>query len=405
MQIRTQRVKALRWLGSMLIVILVGGYIVRAVDRTLPLLQPTTPVLLLMRPTAALKLAWPSEQAAVGIVGTSILKTHGVQKPTATASTAKLITALSVLHARPLAAGQHGPTVALSAADVALYNTYKAEDGSVVAVKVGERISEYEMLEAMLLPSANNMADSLARWAFGSLHAYITFANSYVRHLGLAHTHVGGDASGFSPNTTSTASDLVRLGELAMRSPVLAHIVGQTTATGIPVVGTVRNTNALLRTSGIVGVKTGNTTQAGGVFIVAAETTVNANPATIVTAVLGAPTLVGAFHISLPLVRSAEASFRPATIIIAGTVVGQYRLPWGGRAAAIASKTLVVDAWDGVVIPVIITLHPVRADAHAGQAVGNLAAAATILAGKHMIALTLKAAPSKASLWWRLVHP
>jgi len=102
MQIRTQRVKALRWLGSMLIVILVGGYIVRAVDRTLPLLQPTTPVLLLMRPTAALKLAWPSEQAAVGIVGTSILKTHGVQKPTATASTAKLITALSVLHARPL---------------------------------------------------------------------------------------------------------------------------------------------------------------------------------------------------------------------------------------------------------------------------------------------------------------
>jgi D-alanyl-D-alanine carboxypeptidase (penicillin-binding protein 5/6) len=389
----------------LLIVVVAGGYVDRAVRRALPLLQPTHRSVQLQTRTPALRLAWPREPSAVGIVGGSIILTHGARAPTAIASTAKLITALSVLHEKPLAAGQQGPTITLGAADVALYNTYKAEAGSVVAVKAGEHISEYQMLETMLLPSAKNMADSLATWAFGSLNAYAGFAKAYVTQLGLTHTHVGSDASGFDPNTTSTASDLVKLGEAAMQNPVLARIVGQSTARDIPVAGAVKNLNSLLGTAGIVGVKTGNTNQAGGVFISAAKVSVNARPVTIVTAVLDAPTLLDALRNSLPLVQSAEASFQPLSIIIADTVVGHYRQPWGGTIAAIASRNLTIDEWDGSVIPSTLALQPILANARAGQTVGSLSTTATSLADRYSVGVTLKTPPSKPSLWWRLLHP
>jgi D-alanyl-D-alanine carboxypeptidase (penicillin-binding protein 5/6) len=99
----------------------------------------------------------------------------------------------------------------------------------VVKVAAGEQISEYQALQAMLLPSANNMADSLARWAFGSPADYVTYANGIIKKMGLSHTVVG-NTNGFDDTTTSTADDLVMIGLQAMRNPVIADIVSQSTA-------------------------------------------------------------------------------------------------------------------------------------------------------------------------------
>ncbi|HEY5441984.1 MAG TPA: serine hydrolase, partial [Candidatus Saccharimonadales bacterium] len=206
-----------------------------AAVRPLPVLTPALAATQLSIQTPAAQLTWPtSGQSAVGIVGSSILATHNAQTPVPTASTAKLITALVVLREKPLSLGQQGPIITLTAADAALYSSYMAQGGSVVPVVASEQISEYQMLQAIMLPSANNMADSLAIWAFGSLHDYNVAATAYLNQLGLTHTHVGSDASGFAPTTTSTAHDLVRLGELAMQNPVLSQVVGQPTASGLP---------------------------------------------------------------------------------------------------------------------------------------------------------------------------
>jgi D-alanyl-D-alanine carboxypeptidase (penicillin-binding protein 5/6) len=334
-----------------------------------------------------------------------MLETHGAQRPAPIASAAKLITALSVLRVRPLHVGQPGPIITLSRTDVDLYKRYAAEDGSVVPVRGGERISEFQMLEAMLLPSADNIADSLARWAFGSIRAYSDFANHYVPRLRLAHTRVGRDASGFAPTTTSTASDLVRLGEIVMTNPVLAGIVDQRAASGIPLAGTVTNINFLLGRAGIVGIKTGNTTQAGGVFIAAAALTVNARPTTIVTAVMGAPTLGAALRRSLPLIRSAEANLGPVLVVPADTVVGRYRPPWATTIEARTSHNLVVDIWHGSTIAITVTLRPVQATAHVGQAVGRLRITSTRRDAQPAVTLTLRTALRQPSLWWRLLHP
>ncbi|MGH7234242.1 MAG: D-alanyl-D-alanine carboxypeptidase, partial [Candidatus Saccharimonadales bacterium] len=148
-------------------------------------------------------LPWPNYgESAVGLLGSGVISTHGQQTPLPIASVAKLITALVVLNKYPLSIGQQGPTITLDTTDYGFYTTYVSEQGSVVPVYSGEQLSEYQMLEAMLVPSGNNIADSLARWAFGSVAGYDSFANTFVNQLGMKNTLVAGDASGFLPATT-----------------------------------------------------------------------------------------------------------------------------------------------------------------------------------------------------------
>lgn len=394
------------WLWLVVLIVMLGAYGYWAAQRPLPDLSPVAVEQFELR-TPVSKLTWPgNEQAAVGIIGSRILDTHGAQTPLPTASTAKLITALAVLHQKPLNLGEQGPTITLGANDVALYNSYKGQAGSVIPVTAGERVSEYQMLEAMMLPSANNMADSLAIWAFGSLPAYTSFANSYLQQLGLAGTHVGSDASGFAPSTTSTARDLVILGQLAMQDPVLAQIVGLSSVDGFPVANTIKNVNFLLGTDNIIGVKTGNTDMAGGVFVGAARAIVNNQPVTIVTTVIGAPNLWQAMHDSLSLIQSAtQANFSPVTAASGGSVVGHYQQPWGGTLTAVAARTLTVRAWNGSTVTAWISLQPVSPTARTGQTVGSVIIPKSALAEQQSIPVKLGTGPTRPSLWWRLTHP
>jgi hypothetical protein len=147
--------------------------------------------------------------------------------------------------------------------------------------------SANQMLEAMMLPSADNLAYSLAIWAYGSLPAYASVAQQLVASLGMRHTTIGSDASGLSPSTVCTASDLVTLGEDVLANRVLKAIVGEHAAS-FPIVGTIYNVNTLLDKNGIIGIKTGNSDQAGGVYIVAATYSSDASHSvTIVGVVFG----------------------------------------------------------------------------------------------------------------------
>lgn len=369
-------------------------------------MQPLSRFSALQAKAPASTLQWPAQgQAAVGVAGTSILDMHGAETPVPTASTAKLITALTVLAAKPLQPGQQGPTITLTPNDVAIYNNYVAQDGSLVQVQAGEQISEYQMLQTMMLPSANNMADSLAIWAFGSLQTYQQAANQYLEDQGLVTSHVGSDASGLSPTTTSTAHDMVQIGELVMQNPVLSQIVGQPTAAGIPVVGTIKNVNSLLGTDGIIGIKTGNSDQAGGAFVSASKTTANGKPVTIITAVMDAPGLWQAMQESLPLIQSAQANFKPTTVITAGKPVASYKSEWGKTITASAQKSLAMQAWGGSTISAKAKLNPIKPNAEAGQTVGMVTVPKSTFNDQLSATVSLRSAPSKPSVLWRLTHP
>lgn len=323
--------------------------------------------------TPALQLAWPaSTEAAVGASGYGLLGTHGSEAPLPIASMAKVITSLAILEKKPLDLGQQGPNLTIGANDIALYQQYAAEDGSVVPVTLDEQLSERQVLQAMLLPSANNIADSAAIWTFGSISNYVTFANQMLQQHGLTHTVVADDASGFLPHTVSTASDLVKLGQLVMQNPVLADIVSQQAAL-LPQVGTVHNVDALLGSSGIVGIKTGNTDQAGGCFLLAAHyTPTNGREITIITAVVGAPDLGSALRESQSFLLSVRQNFTAQTFVHAGQVLAAYTLPWGGTAHAIVAGNITPTLWNGTPVKAVASLNVLKGQTAVSTKVGTL---------------------------------
>ena len=245
----------------------------------------------------------------------------------------------------------------------------------------------------------------MAIWSYGSLTAYATAANSYLQQLGLKTTHVGSDASGLSPDSTSTAHDLVVLGMMAMQDPILAQIVGMTTASDIPYAGTVQNVNFLLGTHNIIGLKTGNSDHAGGVFVSASRVNINNRPVTIVTALVGAPDLYSAVQGSLPMIQSAQANFSNTRIISSGAVVGRYQQPWGGSIAATSQQDLILTAWNGDSVPVSVHLNAIGANSRAGDVVGTLRTSPTASNDAEAVPIILATTPTPPPLMWRLTHP
>jgi D-alanyl-D-alanine carboxypeptidase (penicillin-binding protein 5/6) len=156
-----------------------------------------------------------------------------------------------------------------------------------VPVAAGERLTERQALQALLLPSANNIAAVLARWSAGSVERFVAGMNATARSLGMTHTRYT-DPSGYDDATVSTAADQVRIVDRAMRLPVFASIVATPSAT-LPVAGTVHNTNALLGHSGFVGVKTGSDDAAGGCFAFRSVRWIDGKRTTITGVVLGQP--------------------------------------------------------------------------------------------------------------------
>jgi D-alanyl-D-alanine carboxypeptidase (penicillin-binding protein 5/6) len=197
------------------------------------------------------------------------------------------MTAYLVLRDHPLRPGEEGPAITLTAADVADTERRRGQDESTVAVAAGEVLTEREALQALLLPSANNIAAVLARWDAGSEERFVTRMNATARSLGMTHTRYT-DPSGYDDGTVSTATDQVRIVNQAMRLPVFASIVA-TPSAELPVAGTVHNTDRLLGYDGFVGVKTGSDSAAGGCFAFRAIRWIEGKPTTITGVVLGQP--------------------------------------------------------------------------------------------------------------------
>ena len=231
---------------------------------------------------------WPAYgQAAFVRTGQSQVQAGPNQHAAAIASIAKVMTAYLVLRDHPLRLGRDGPTITLSDADVADTDRRRGQHESVVSIAAGEELTERQALQALLLPSANNIAAVLARWDAGSSDRFVGRMNATARSLGMTHTRYT-DPSGYDDATVSTAADQVRIVDQAMRLPVFARIVATPSAT-LPVAGTVYNTDTLLGYDGFVGVKTGSDDAAGGCFAFRAIRWIDGKRTTITGVVLGQP--------------------------------------------------------------------------------------------------------------------
>ena len=230
---------------------------------------------------------WPAEGQAAVQIGPSPVRVGPNQHAAAIASLAKVMTAYLVLRHHPLQPGREGPTITLTDADVADTDRRRRQQESIVSIAAGEQLTERQALQALLLPSANNIAAVLARWDAGSVDRFVAQMNATARSLGMNDTRYT-DPSGYDDATVSTAADQLRIVDRAMRVPVFADIVATPRVT-LPVAGTVRNTNALLGHQGFVGVKTGSDAAAGGCFAFRAVRRLDGRRTTITGVVLGQP--------------------------------------------------------------------------------------------------------------------
>jgi D-alanyl-D-alanine carboxypeptidase (penicillin-binding protein 5/6) len=204
------------------------------------------------------------------------------------ASLTKMANAVVVLRDHPLVGDAPGPTITVTAADVAEYQFDLHNDESTVPIEAGEQLTERQMLEAMLTQSANDVAYSLALWDAGSEPAFVAKMNALAASLGATSTHFV-DATGYDPDSRSTAADLLRIAAAGMAVPAFADTVSLTSVT-LPLLGTVPNIVPQIGTDGIVGIKSGYTSHAGGCMVLAAYRVLDGRRVLVLAAVVAQPT-------------------------------------------------------------------------------------------------------------------
>jgi serine-type D-Ala-D-Ala carboxypeptidase (penicillin-binding protein 5/6) len=205
------------------------------------------------------------------------------EQPVPIASVAKVMTAYLVLEDYPLSSAQDGFTITVTEAQAQAEARDAADGGSVVAVRPGEQLTERQLLEALLIPSGNNIAQMLAAVVAGSETGFVAEMNAKARALGMNHTTYT-DPSGFDASTVSTAADQLRIFRRAIRSPVFRDVVSTASVT-LPVAGTLTNFNPLIA-DGYAG-KTGSDAEAGGCLAFFTHVALGTRLQTAVGVVLG----------------------------------------------------------------------------------------------------------------------
>ncbi|HZU71746.1 MAG TPA: hypothetical protein VE990_03145 [Acidimicrobiales bacterium] len=348
-----RRLPRLRTVGVVVlaVVVLAGAGVVVQLVRAAPALAVTTTIpARLTVPGPAPSMPWPpSGQATVSVEGIGSLGQSGGDQALPIASLTKVMTAYVVVSDHPLAGAAQGPAITMSAGDAASAQAGLAQGESELKVAAGEQLTERQALEALLVPSANNIASALAVWDAGSAAAFVAKMNSAAAALGMSHTHYA-DAVGLDSNSVSTAVDQVVLGQKVMQLPVLASIVAMPQAT-FPVAGTVFNYDNLVGRDGIVGIKTGSTGAAGGNFLFAARRQVGTRPVLIVGAVLAqhaTPILQTALTVGRALIDAAGAAVQVVTAASAGVRVASIAAPWARKVGVATTSGAFFLGWGGL---------------------------------------------------------
>jgi serine-type D-Ala-D-Ala carboxypeptidase (penicillin-binding protein 5/6) len=229
------------------------------------------------------------------------------------ASTTKLMTALVALERADL-------DDVVSAVD---YPALAIE--SQIGLRAGERMSVRDLLRAVLLPSANDAAATLAVATMGSTAAFVREMNRRARALGLRDTRFANPIGLDDDDNYSSARDLATLAIRLRRNDFFRRTVDLPRATlrSGARVRTVLNRNTLVRRVDVVnGVKTGRTLRAGYVLVGSATR----RGVTVVSVVLGEPSESARDEDSLRLLRYGLRSYDAVIALPEGRVLGRVAL-------------------------------------------------------------------------------
>jgi D-alanyl-D-alanine carboxypeptidase (penicillin-binding protein 5/6) len=323
-------------------------------------------------------LPWPAVgQAAVAIPMMGYAAQSGPEHPVPVASMTKVMTAYVVLHDHPLPTGAEGPNLTVSQDDADEFTNDLNTDQANVMLRPGEVLTERQAVDGMLVHSANDLAFTLACWDAGSVPAFVAKMNAAASSLGMHQTHFA-DASGYTPGSESTPTDLLKVTSAAMADPAFAQAVSMPSIT-LPVSGVALSYTPLLMggtesTPGVVGVKSGWTAAAGGGDILAYQSTVDGKPVIALAAVAsqqGPGVLAAAGHMALALAQSALGAVKAVPLVGRGQSVATASVP-GAVVPIVTTGSATVLAMPGQRISqtLVVADHP-KAGSRAGAAVGT----------------------------------
>lgn len=276
---------------------------------------------------------------------------------------------------------------------------YRAEGvESLAGLQAGKRMRVEDALYAMLLPSGNDAASTLAIDAAGSTAEFVRAMNREAARLGLDDSSFSNPIGLDEKNNFSSARDLAVLGTEVLRDDLLRRIVG-TRATRVPMGGRklrLVNRNELLAAAPWVnGVKTGFTGNAGYSLVASGEQ----GGVTLVAALLGAPTEAARYAGGLELLRWGFARYRQRVEAAKGEELGEVGI--ADRFAdvpLVASQRLAVLLRPGQRAGLELALpDAVEGPVRKGQRIGS--AVATV-DGRPVESVPLAAARSERAAGW-----
>ena len=222
-------------------------------------------------------------------------------KQTPMASTTKILTSIVVLENANLS-------------DVVIVDSKAASiGGSRLGLKKNDKITVNDLLYGLMLCSGNDAAVALAIHVGGSIEGFASLMNEKAKELGLANSHFVVPHGLDNEEHYTTAYELAKITDYALKIDKIKEIVGNKTATvyinGSPKI--INNTNKLLgNVLGIYGVKTGFTNGAGRCLVSACKR----DDLDIITVIIGADTSTIRSKDTIKLVEYAYKEFKIVNI-------------------------------------------------------------------------------------------
>ena len=291
------------------------------------------------------------------------------------ASTTKLLTALVAVRE-----GRLSRVYEVSRASAAV-------PGSSAHLRAGDRYTLRELLEGMLMRSGNDAAHAVATSVAPDMPEFARRMNRTAIAIGARQTHFVNPHGLTAAHHYTSANDLARIAQVALRQPEIHRIVASQELTLTPEGGdghSIRNTNQLLGSYvGADGAKTGTTNAAGKCLVASARR----EDVHLIAVVLKGGDRYGD---ATRLLNWGFARDGGPLVVDEGQVLG--RLP-DGRPLILARR-MAGTALDGQPLRLRVRRRP-------GQlADGGLAGVAVLLRGSQAVAVAPLVTQRRPAPWW-----
>lgn len=345
---------------------------------------------------AVTETVWPIDgSAALGIEGGPVTSSTTVETPMA--SITKVVSVMAILEALPLAVGEQGPSYSFTYEDSAQYWEYLQNDESALDVPVDGSLTEYQLIQGILLGSAGNYTDFLAEQIWASDEEYAAAANAWLDSAGITDITIV-EPTGIDPGNTATPAALIQLASAALKHPVVAEIAAMKSVE-LPGAGLVENTNGIINDPGVVGLKTG--TLDGWNLLSAKNITVGDKTIETYAVVLDQEDEDARNEASRALYAGLETALQPVTVVPAGTKFATVKTEWGASTTIVSDADAVVSIWR---TPSEVSSTVKLGEDHTKDANAGTMTATGVL-GNAEVALKLSATLEEPTPLWRLTHP